>query len=73
MFVNKGGKVSLNNRKNRIQFSDKTHSPPHLLTYVPQRKVKVRFKGNRNEAKVDHYTSVIDDESIPFQFTSPGV
>ena len=66
MFVNKGGKVSLNNRKNRIQFSDKTHSPPHLLTYVPQRKVKVRFKGNRNEAKVDHYTSVIDEHNILF-------
>ena len=59
MFVNKGGKVSLNNRKNRIQFSDKTHSPP-------QRKVKVRFKGNRNEAKVDHYTSVIDEHNILF-------
>ena len=37
-------------------------------------KLKVRFKGNSEiQHKVDHYTYVIDDESIPFQFTSPGV
>ena len=37
-------------------------------------KLKVRFKGNSEiQHKVDHYTSVIDDESIPFLFTSPGV
>ena len=66
---------SLNNR-NCIQVNDdKIHSSSQCLCNVNNKeKLKVRFKGNGEiQHKVDHYTSVIDDENIPFQFTSSCV
>ena len=66
---------SLDNR-NCIQVNDdKIHSSSQCLRNANNKeKLKVRFKGNSEiQHKVDHYTSVIDDESIPFQFTSSCV
>ena len=66
---------SLDNR-NCIQVNDdKIHSSSQCLRKCKQQR-KVKSKIQRKceiQHKVDHYTSVIDDESIPFQFASSCV